>query len=68
MTLYQVRKKGNVRIVRLDEQIKDRCRSFGLYEQTMIYVGLVISNGYHILLCDDRIIAVPHWISRGIEI
>ena len=68
MTLTQVRKKGNVRIVHVDDAIKQRCSSFGLCEQCLVHVSAVVCNGYQMIVCDDRLMAVPEWICRGIEI
>ena len=68
MNLSQLMKKGYIQIDEIDEKITKECSIHGLLEKTRLYATGICANGYHIVLCDDRILALPQWICRGIRI
>ena len=68
MTLDEVLKTGYVQIEKMNESIQSRCSVFGLYEQSVLYMTSIVTGGYHVLMCDDRVLAVPRWICREIQV
>ena len=68
MYLSQVRKKGNVKIRSIDEKIKERLQDFGIKEGSLLFVSGVHAGGYGVILCDDRLIAVPDQMMQGIVV
>ena len=68
MKLSQLMKKGYVQIESIDKEIQKQCSIYGIMNKAYLYATGICSNGYHIVVCDDRLLALPQWICGGISV
>ena len=68
MKLFQVRKKGKVKIESIDQSLKERLSVFGIKEGCFVFVSTIRSCGYQLVICDDRLVALPDYVLKGITI
>lgn len=68
MRLSQVRKKGKVKIESIDQPLKERLSVFGIKEGCFVFVSSIRSCGYQVVICDDRLVALPHHVLKGMTI
>ena len=68
MKLFQVRKKGKVKIESIDQSLKERLSVFGIKEGCFVFVSTIRSCGYQLVICDERLVALPDYVLKGITI
>ncbi len=68
MNLSQLMKKGYVQIDKIDEEIQKLCLNYGIKKENRLFMTGIYVNGYSIVICDERLLALPQWLCRGISI
>lgn len=68
MKLSQLMKKGYVQVEKIDEEITRLCSAYGILKEKRLYMTGISANGYSVVICDERLMALPQWLCRGISV
>ena len=68
MKLSQLMKKGYVQVDQIDKEIQALCSVYGISKKKRLFMTGIHANGYTIVICDERLLALPKWLCRGISI
>ncbi len=62
MKLSQLMKKGYVQVEKIDEEITRLCSAYGILKEKRLYMTGICANGYSVVICDERLMALPQWL------
>ena len=68
MNLWEIHKKGIYRISKINDSSAVQCLKYGLSVNSIIIMTEILTDCYRLILVDDRLIALPSEICRGIEV
>lgn len=68
MNLYEIHKKGIYQISDLKESVLLQCQKYGIVHYSKITLTDIQTIDYRVVIIDDRLIALPKTVCRGIEI
>ena len=67
LNLLMTQKKGWLVVHEISSiKFKKRLESYGLFENKSFYNTAIDLKGYRIVISDERIVALPHHLCRGI--
>mgnify|MGYP006967436768 CR=1 FL=1 len=53
---------------KIDEEITRLCSAYGILKEKRLYMTGISANGYSVVICDERLMALPQWLCRGISV